>query len=118
MSKQTPVYKTSNTIDIQAFSQLPCAQTKDSEHYRAPTPEEVKKLRNYLGMSQTACARFTGVSYNPEKGSTTVRKWETPVENRNHKTIPYAVWRLLLATAKIIDLDKELQISITTVHNN
>lgn len=109
MTEEAPVYSTSNSIDIQAFASLPCAQAKDSPEYQAPTPQEVKTIRNYLGLSQSACARFTGVPYNPEKGSPTVRKWETSTENRNHKPIPYTAWRLLLAAAKVIDLVEELK---------
>ncbi len=109
MSEHAPVYETSNAINIQALALLPCSQAKNSEDYQEPTPQEEKALRNHLGLSQTACARFTGVSYNPEKGSTTVRKWEAPVDNRNHKPIPYTTWRLLLAAAKVINLDDEIK---------
>ncbi|MGI1672021.1 MAG: hypothetical protein K6L74_17085 [Neptuniibacter sp.] len=109
MTEQAPEYSTSNSMDIQAFASLPCAQAKDSPEYQAPTPQEVKAIRNYLGLSQSACARFTGVPFNPEKGSPTVRKWEASVDNRNHKPIPYAAWRLLLAAAKVIDIEDELE---------
>ncbi|OMH28090.1 DNA-binding transcriptional regulator [Motiliproteus sp. MSK22-1] len=111
MSEEAPVYETTDSIDIQAFSQLACAQHKDDAGFKVPSPEEIKALRNYLGLSQVACARFTGVSYKPEKGSSIVRKWETSKENRNHKPIPYAAWRLLLAAAKVIDLDEDIEIS-------
>ncbi|OES24496.1 hypothetical protein BFV94_4406 [Alteromonas macleodii] len=67
-----------------------------------PSPEEVRALRNSMGLSQTKMAQLVGVSWN-KKGSNTIRKWETPVGEENHRSISYGVWRLMLAIAGIVD---------------
>ncbi|CAN0493716.1 unnamed protein product, partial [Scytosiphon promiscuus] len=36
------------------------------------------------------------------KGSTTIRKWQTPVGKPEHRDIPYAPWRLMLITAGVV----------------
>ena len=115
MSEAKPVYQDSEAFNIEGFRTLPCSQHKDSPDYQPPTPEQVKTLRNYLNLSQVACARLTGASYQPDKGSSTVRKWETATDNRNHKPIPYAAWRLMLAAACIVDLQEDLIYSQSTI---
>ncbi len=98
-------------LDIEAFSQLPCVLHKDHVNYRDPTPQEIKALRNHLGLSQTAFARLVGVPYKVDKGSNTVRKWEAPENSPNFKSIPYSAWRLLLGASRVVDLSNDLAIA-------
>lgn len=97
-------------FDIEAFSQLPCVLQKEHKDFREPTPLEVKALRSYLGLSQTACARFLGVPYKADKGSNTVRKWETSEDSPNFRAIPYASWRLLLVASEIVDVQDDINL--------
>ena len=95
-------------FDREAFQALPCVRVQTDPAYQPPTPEQVKLLRNHLTLGQVACAKLLGVSYNPEKGSTTIRRWEAAIESSNHRSIPYSAWRLMLAAAQLVDLDDDL----------
>ena len=108
MSDSSNSSQSTAPFDIEAFRLLPSVRMKADSGYLPPTPEQVKLIRNYLGLSQTACAKLTGANFTPEKGSTTVRKWETSTESNNHKPIPYSAWRLMLVAAKVVDLDEDL----------
>lgn len=82
----------------------PCCKVFDDPAYVPPTPEEVDGLIKLAGWSQSDVAKLVGVGFNPKKGSTTVRKWRSPVVSVEHRDIPYSAWRLLLLYAGIVEL--------------
>lgn len=45
-------------------------------------PDEVRRMRTRLGVTQAALAKMLGVSRR------TVQSWETPVVSENHRQIP------------------------------
>ncbi len=109
MSEESVPYSNSAPITLDALKGRPCCYPKMHPAFISPVPEEVKALRNFLGLSQEACAKFTGVKFVSGKGSQVVRKWETHMDSSNHKPIPYSAWRLMLAAAKIVDLSEDLE---------
>jgi len=78
---------------------MPCTWPYADDRYQPPTPDQVTALIKGMGWSQNDVAKLVGVSYDPKKGSTAVRKWRTPVDSSEHRAIPYAVWRLMLIEA-------------------
>lgn len=99
---------------LDSFAQKNCCLHFIDSNFQHPTPEEVKVLRKLLGLSQVGLAKLVGVNFSEQKGSTTVRRWETSVENKkNHRVIPYAVWRLMLMAANIISVENDLNIAKT-----
>lgn len=94
---------------LAAFRNRPCALPYSNQGYVAPSPEEISQLIKLAGWSQNDCARLTGVSYNPKKGSPTVRRWKAPVGTSGHRDIPYAAWRLLLLYAGVVGVDEALK---------
>jgi hypothetical protein len=78
-----------------------CTLPYSDPGYEPPTPQQVDALIKFMGWSQNDVARLVGVSYDPKKGSTTVRKWRTDKNLPEHRAIPYAAWRLLLIAANI-----------------
>lgn len=69
--------------------------------YEPPRPDQVDALIKSMGWSQSDVARLVGVSYSVAKGSTTVRKWRTPLGQKEHREIPYAAWRLMVIEAQL-----------------
>jgi DNA-binding transcriptional regulator YiaG len=105
MSENKPVYNvTSDPAAIEGFYNRACINTFASGEYIPPTQGEIKALRKIKGWSQNDVAKITGVSFNPDKGSTTVRRWETSKDKKDSRDIPYAAWRLLLIHAGIVTL--------------
>lgn len=105
MSEQNQVYLTDcNNIPgtLSGFANLPSAKRFDSGEFEPPTPEQIKALRQMLGMSQNDLAKLVGVTWNAKKGSTAVRKWETPIDKKEHRAIKYAEWRGLLVHAGVV----------------
>lgn len=88
---------------LDAFHNRACVLPFDDPGYEPPTPGEVDALIKLAGWSQNQAAKIVGVTYNPKKGSTTIRKWRTRVESSEHRTIPYSAWRLMLITARLAD---------------
>lgn len=88
-----------------AYRNKPYSQTYASGNYEPPPPKVIRALRNLAGWSQNDVAKLVGVGFNPKKGSTTIRKWETDPANSEHRTIPYAAWRLMLLEAGIVRLE-------------
>lgn len=87
---------------LEAFHNKPCALPFYDPGYEQPTPSEVDALIKLAGWSQSQAAKIVGVTFNPRKGSTTIRKWRTRIESREHRAIPYAAWRLMLVTAGLV----------------
>lgn len=105
MSEQNQIYLTEKKNipeSVQGFARLPSAQRFDSGEFEPPTPEQIKALRQMLGMSQNDLAKLVGVTWNAKKGSTAVRKWETAVGKPEHRVIRYAEWRGLLVHAGVV----------------
>ena len=98
---------------IQALRNRPCSLPAADPAYKKPTPEELAALIKIAGWSQNDVAKLTGVSYNPQKGSPTVRRWKAPEDKKDHRDIPYATWRLLLIAAGVCDINQDL----TTLQN-
>lgn len=91
-----------------AFKNRPCALPFNHVDYAPPTPGEVDALIKLVGWSQTDTAKLVGVTYNPLKGSSTVRKWRAPVASKDHRDMPYSAWRLLLVYAGVVSVDEGL----------
>ena len=90
---------------------IPCLLPYYADGYEPPTPDMVDALIRLAGWSQTETAKIVGVSFNPKKGSTTIRKWRSPVDSKEHRSIPYSAWRLMLLSAGLVSigqLDDEL----------
>lgn len=102
MSEDNKVYRV-GTGDIVPLLKQSGALCDFNDGYCPPTPEQIKELRIHLGLSQNAFAKLVGVTYKEGKGSQTIRKWETPEGQTEHRKIPYSAWRLLLIAAKLIE---------------
>jgi len=83
-----------------------CTLPYSDPEYVPPTPEQVDALIKSMGWSQIDVAQLVGVSFNPVKGSTTVRKWRTAEGQSEHRAIPYAAWRLLLISANLAEVGR------------
>lgn len=111
MSTERTLYDVGDALPVmlKAFTNRACALPKTNNAYKEPTPEEVKTLIKLAGWSQTDTAKLTGVSFNPKKGSTTVRRWQTAKEKPEYRVIPYAAWRLMLISAGVVDQEEALK---------
>ena len=65
----------------------------DSPEYSHPTPDNVRQLLKQAGITGSKAASIVGVH------GRTIRKWTAEEGSPNHRTIPYAAWRLLLIEA-------------------
>jgi DNA-binding transcriptional regulator YiaG len=109
MSENNPIYNvTSEPNTIEGFANRPCANSFASGKYQPPSLIELRALRKFMGWSQNDVARICGVSFNPDKGSTTVRRWETASDKKDSREIPYSAWRLLLLHAGVVKLKDEI----------
>jgi len=95
-------------ISLEAFRNRPCALSFGNPAYVPPTPQEVDRLIKLVGWSQSSVAMLVGVTYNPKKGSSTIRKWRASVEKDDYREIPYSAWRLMLLYAGVVSLDDGL----------
>lgn len=112
MSEQKPIYNLGNGLPsaLDGFKNRPCALPFSNENFTQPTPEEVARLIELAGWSQNDTARLTGVSWNPKKGSSTVRRWKAPEGKPDSREIPYSSWRLLLLYSGVVDVNGDLAI--------
>ena len=98
MSEEHATYgATSNPLDGK-----PCLLPFADPDYEPPTPEDIKAAVQLSGLSQTGVAKLVGVSYHPDKGSNSVRRWQLPKEHAQHRDMPYAAWRLLLIYVELV----------------
>lgn len=110
MSEQNKIYNvTSDPTTLEGFANRPSANSFASGKYQPPTLAELRALRKLKAWSQNDVAKIVGVSFNPDKGSTTVRRWETDSDKKDSREIPYAAWRLLLLHAGVVTLGDELK---------
>lgn len=105
-----------NSLD--AFKNRACSLPFGKDGYAPPSPQEVDRLIKLAGWSQSRVARLVGVTYNPKKGSSTIRKWRTAVENHDYRQIPYAAWRLMLLYAGVVSADDGLQDGLDNAGQN
>ena len=66
--------------------------------YRPPSPEEVRAVIESLGMTAEELALLVGV-----KNGRAVRRWLAPPTAKSHAQIDYAIWRLMLLEAGLVD---------------
>jgi len=97
---------------LEAFKERPCSFVFSHPHYHPPTPEEIDALIKLCGWSQNETAKLVGVSYNPKKGSSTIRKWRAKQTSDDYREIPYASWRLLLIYAGVVTVEEDLVAAI------
>lgn len=102
MSEKAAGYKVGDGLSLDEFKELPCALVFSDPDYLPPTPGEIDQLIKAAGWSQNGTAKLVGVSFNPAKGSVTVRRWRAEKGSSNHREIPYSAWRLLLINAGVV----------------
>ncbi len=109
MSESHAVYRVQGGLPetLLAFRSRPCSFPYAGGEYVPPSPEEVARLVELAGWSQSQVARLAGVSFN-RRGSTTVRKWKTPTGSAEHRVIPYATWRHLLCCAGVVSCGEDV----------
>lgn len=110
MSQSLPVYavKKGAPASLAVFKGRRCARPYSDPSYSLPSPVEVDALIKLMGWSQSDVAKLLGVTYNPKKGSSTVRKWRADPSSKDYRQIPYSAWRLLLLYAGVVSLDDGL----------
>ena len=111
MTEKIPPYEVDGGVvpgSLEALKNRPCVLPYSHENYRPPTPIEVKALVKLAGWSQNDAAKLVGVSYNPKKGSTTIRKWQAKVDSPEYREISYAAWRHLLACAGVVTIEEDV----------
>jgi len=110
MSEQRGAYNVgaSAPAALVAFKSRRCALLYAHPDYEPPTPDEVDALIKLAGWSQNDTAKLVGVTYNPKKGSSTIRKWRAPKSSTDCRAIPYSAWRLLLLYAGVVSIDDDL----------
>lgn len=104
MSIDTVHYNAANfSKSLLSFKNKSCSKDIDDPDFVRPTSQDVRDLRAIMGFSQVDLAVLTGASYN-EKGSTTIRKWETLEGNKEARKIPLSAWRLMLIKSGVVTL--------------
>jgi len=71
--------------------------------YRPPAPDEIRAVMQMLGTTAEQLAGLVGV-----KDGRAVRRWLSPPTAKTHAHIDYAIWRLMLLEAGLIDPPKPL----------
>ena len=104
MSEILPVYDTGGVApeSLAAFKQRRCVLPFSHPDYRSPTPDEIDRLIKLAGWSQNDAAKLLGVTFNPKKGSSTIRKWRAHPDSKDYRVMPYAAWRLALLYAGVV----------------
>jgi hypothetical protein len=104
MSEEKAVYNVGAMITLNDLKQLPSARLFSDPGYIGPTPGEVDALIKAAGWSQNEAAKIVGVTFNPAKGSQTIRKWRAPFTSPEYREIPYSAWRLMLLHAGVVSI--------------
>lgn len=94
------------TLDDLINSQ--CTLPLSDPNYRSPTPEEIKWLRAYLGLSQAKLGYFLGKKVTA-KGCSIVRKWETASDKQENREIDANAWRRMLYAADLACPSNDIQ---------
>lgn len=71
--------------------------------YRPPAPDEIRAVMQLLGTTAEQLAGLVGV-----KDGRAVRRWLSPPTAKTHAQIDYAIWRLMLLEAGLIEPPKPL----------
>ena len=71
--------------------------------YRPPEPDEIRAVMQLLGTTAEQLAGIVGV-----KDGRAVRRWLSPSTAKTHAQIDYAIWRLMLLEAGLIEPPKPL----------
>jgi hypothetical protein len=66
--------------------------------YLPPTPEEIRSVMQMLGKTAEQLALLVGV-----RNGRAVRRWLAPPTAKSHAQIDYAIWRLMLLEAGLIE---------------
>ncbi|WP_261887442.1 helix-turn-helix domain-containing protein [Vibrio aerogenes] len=93
----------------QVLLNSPCLLPLSDPDFQLPEPEQVKLLRQYLGLSQAKLGRFLGKTVTP-KGCSLVRKWETRKSSPEYREIDKNSWRRMLAAAQLCDVLDDLSL--------
>lgn len=111
MSENTPAYGDDDVVPttIEAFKNHSSSRPFNDALFRLPNPAEIKALREIMGWNTRKTARLLGINYTVEKGSPTLRRWQTEVDKKEHRSIPYAAWRLMLICAGVISINEVLR---------
>lgn len=110
MSEDKAIYgsfELSMTIDDLMKSQ--CTLPLSDPDYVSPTPEQVKWLRIYLGLSQAKLGYFLGKTVTP-KGCSIVRKWETATDKKEYREIDANAWRRMLYAADLVSPSDDIKL--------
>lgn len=94
------------TLDDLMNSQ--CTLPLSDPDYLSPTPEQIKWLRVYLGLSQAKLGYFLGKKVSP-KGCSIVRKWETASDKKEHREIDANAWRRMLYAANLASPEDDIK---------
>lgn len=89
------------------FKRQPYAQTFNSGKFLKPTPNEIREVRVFFGLTQVDVAKVLGATWDLRRGSSTIGKWESKVGTAEHRSIPYSAWRLLLIHVGIVESEGE-----------
>lgn len=106
----------STPAKIRAFKRRPCVRCSWEAGFISPTSQDVADLIHLAGWSQRQVAMLTGVTYDPKKGSATVRRWKAAEDAPQHREIPISAWRLLLLYSGITDPIEDLTRLSKPVH--
>ncbi len=64
-------------------------------NYKTPTPEDVRRVIEFSGLSHEEIAALLGIAYTAKFRSSTIRRWYS-LSKDSFRQIPYPTWRLLL----------------------
>ena len=111
MSQSQPPYDTGGAVpaSLDAFKGRPCVLPFSDPNYIPPTPGEIDQLIKLCEWSQNDTAKLVGITYNPKKGSSTIRKWRAKTTSDDYRAIPYSAWRLLLLYAGVVSVEAGLK---------
>lgn len=110
MSQQSVPYCEVTPVTLEAFKNRRCTLPCSDLNYLAPTPHEIKSLRNFLGFSQARLGAFLGKSYN-KKGCKAVRRWEASKSNKENNPIDYCSWQLMLIAGGLVNITERAKAS-------
>ncbi len=72
-----------------------CMLPYNHPSYKAPTPEDVRRVIEGGKLSHEDIAALLGIAYTTKFRSSTIRRWYS-LSKDSFRQIPYPTWRLLL----------------------
>ncbi len=101
MSEEKVLYSNiEQKVTLEQLVNSQCFLPLSDPDYVPPTPEQIKWLRTYLGLSQAKLGYFLGKPVTP-KGCSIVRKWETAIDKKEYREIDANAWRRMLYAADL-----------------